>query len=191
MTFFDVLVLISLAYSTASGAMTGLVRSLSTTVGVVVGLMLALVFYREAAQFFRMIGFSEVTALCLGMISPMVLALAASAVLSYSLREVLKKLGLTVLDRVGGGALGLARAVLFWSLIYLAFTAFPIRLQFIEGAQTGPILKAGAQVLAFISSQDVEKRFDQGVAELRKLKAGLSSTPPKEKAPQPDSKERR
>jgi hypothetical protein len=50
--------------------------------------------------------------------------------------------------------------------MYLALTAFPVRLGFVRDARTAPALAEGARVLALVTSSDLRARF---LAEYRRL----------------------
>lgn len=170
MTGFDILIFLIAGFSAFSGAMKGLIRSVFSFGAVVVGIVAALVFHDEAAAFISWLGASENVALVVGFLIPIGVCVLAGSFLSNKLRKTLKKTGLTSVDRLGGAGLGLVRAWLIGSAIFLAVTAFPIRITAVEQAVTMPFLSLGAQMLVSVASQDLSGKFQKGIAELRQLK---------------------
>jgi hypothetical protein len=43
--------------------------------------------------------------------------------------------------------------------MYLALTAFPVRIEAVEKAETAPVLAEGARLMALFTSQDLRTRF--------------------------------
>jgi hypothetical protein len=52
------------------------------------------------------------------------------------------------------------------SVIYLALTAFPVRLETVAEARTAPALAEGAKLISWLTSADMRARFE---AEYRRL----------------------
>jgi membrane protein required for colicin V production len=71
----------------------------------------------------------------------------------------LRRVRLGWLDRSLGASFGLIRGLAVCSILYLALTAFPVRLDSVARARTAPILAAGARLLATFTSPDVRTRF--------------------------------
>jgi membrane protein required for colicin V production len=168
MTFFDLFVLLIVGASVASGALRGLVRALVTLAALVLGLFAAAQTYEPAGALLRGLGLFEspeaaraggfllVAGLCLG------LGLLAG----QSLRAGLRQARLEWFDRALGALFGLARGAALCSAIYLALTAFPVRLETVEQARTGPALAACARLLALCTSGEVRARFLAGYQRL-------------------------
>ncbi|HEY0376422.1 MAG TPA: CvpA family protein, partial [Pyrinomonadaceae bacterium] len=78
----------------------------------------------------------------------------------------LRRLHLEWLDRLLGGAFGLLRGWAVCSVLYLALTAFPVRLSSVTGAQTAPLLAQGAKMLGVFTSQEVRTRFYKSYTDL-------------------------
>lgn len=178
MTAFDILIFIIAGFSAFSGALKGLTHSVFSFGAVIVGLAAAFVFYDDVAAFLRWFGASTNVALVVGFLIPIVICVVAGGAISHKLRKTLKKTGLTGLDRLGGAGLGLVRAWLIGSAIFLAVTAFPIKIEAVEKAVTMPVLSIGAQMLVSVASQDLSGKFQKGIAELRQLKQTHLKTGP-------------
>jgi hypothetical protein len=50
--------------------------------------------------------------------------------------------------------------------MYLALTAFPVRLSSVQDARTAPALATGARLLSFVTSADLRTRFLAGYKRL-------------------------
>ena len=87
------------------------------------------------------------------------IVLAAGFVLGESARAGLRRAKLEWFDRALGAGFGLLRGVAVCSVVYLALTAFPVRLEAVARARTGPALAEGARLLALCTSSEVRARF--------------------------------
>ena len=161
MTVFDLFVLAIVGASVASGALRGLVRALVTVFGLAAGFLVATYTYRSAGAFLRGFGLveSHETAHAAGFLLMVGVVLAAGFVLGGSVRAGLRRARLEWFDRALGAGFGLVRGVAVCSVVYLALTAFPVRLESVAQARTAPALAEGARLLALCTSDDVRARF--------------------------------
>ena len=168
MTFFDFFVLLIVGASVASGALRGLVRAAVTLVALVVGLAAAAQTYGPAGEMLRGFGLfeSREAASAGGFLLVAGLCLGLGFVAGQTLRAGLRHARLEWFDRALGALFGLARGAALCSAVYLALTAFPVRLQTVEQARTAPALAAGARLLALCTSSEVRARFLAGYQRL-------------------------
>ena len=161
MTFFDLFVLAIVGASVAAGALRGMVRALITGLGLAVGFVVATHTYRAAGAFLRGLGAVETVEAshAAGFLLMTGLVLLAGFVLGESARAGLRRAKLEWFDRALGAGFGLVRGVAVCSVAYLALTAFPVRLESVARAQTGPALAEGARLLALCTSEEVRARF--------------------------------
>jgi membrane protein required for colicin V production len=161
MTFFDLFVLAIVGASVAAGALRGMVRALIAVFGLAVGFILATHTYESAGALLRSLGVVESieAAHAGGFLLVTGLVLLAGLVLGEFARAGLRRARLEWFDRVLGACFGLVRGVAVCSVVYLALTAFPVRLDSVAKARTGPALAEGARLLALCTSNDVRARF--------------------------------
>jgi membrane protein required for colicin V production len=161
MTVFDLFVLAIVGASVAAGALRGLVRALITVFGLAAGIFVATHTYQAAGAFLRGFGLVESpeAAHAAGFLLMVGVVLAAGFILGESARVGLRRARLEWFDRALGAGFGLLRGVAVCSVIYLALTAFPVRLESVERARTAPALAEGARLLALCTSDDVRARF--------------------------------
>ena len=161
MTVFDLFVLAIVGASVAAGALRGLVRALITGLGLVAGFLVATYTYQAAGTFLRRLGaFESVEAShAAGFLLMTGVVLLVGFVLGESARAGLRRARLEWFDRALGAGFGLVRGVAVCSVVYLALTAFPVRLESVQTARTGPALAEGARLLALCASGEVRARF--------------------------------
>ena len=161
MTVFDFIVLALVGASVVAGALRGLVRALTTCAALIVGLFVAAHGYESAGAVLRGLGvvadgaaanaggFLLITGAALG------LGFVAGRLATGGLRRA----RLEWFDRALGATFGLVRGLAVCSVLYLALTAFPVRLDSVAEARTAPVLAEGARLLAAFTSEDVRARF--------------------------------
>ena len=161
MTFFDLFVLAIVGASVAAGALRGFVRALIASVGLVIGFFVASHTYEQAGAFLRGLGLVESVeaGYAAGFLLMVGIVLALGFIVGESVRAGLKRAKLQWFDRALGAGFGLVRGVAVCSVVYLALTAFPVRLEAVAQARTGPALAEGARLLALCTSDEVRARF--------------------------------
>ena len=170
MTFFDLIVICLVGASVVAGALRGAVRALVATAALLVGLIVAGQSYEWAGGWLRSLGVVETRAAAgaAGFLLVASLFLSAGFAAGALLRDALRRAKLGWLDRALGASFGCLRGAAVCSAMYLALTAFPVRLGFVRDARTAPALAEGARALALVTSSDLRARF---LAEYRRLSA--------------------
>jgi membrane protein required for colicin V production len=161
MTVFDFIVLALIGASVVSGALRGLVRALITGVALMVGLFVAARGYETAGNLLRAFDVVESSAAAHagGFLLIVLVALALGFIVGRLIAGGLKRARLEWFDRVLGAVFGFVRGLAVCSIMYLALTAFPVRLSSVTQARTAPVLAFGAQMLSAFTSSDVRTRF--------------------------------
>jgi membrane protein required for colicin V production len=168
MTFFDFLVLALTAASVVSGAMRGIVRALLTGAALIIGLFIAAQGYEAVGAILRglkLVESKEAANAC-GFLLIMTVALVGGFLAGRVVTGGLKHVRLEWFDRVLGGAFGLLRGLAVCSILYLALTAFPVRLNSVREARTAPILAQGAKLVGLFTSRELRTRFYESYSEL-------------------------
>lgn len=169
MTTLDYFVLIVVAASIASGATRGVIKGIISVSSAVAGLVLAAQLYPYAASLLSGFVSTVRAANLLGFVAVFLAALAGGSLLVRLMRGGLKRARLDWIDHTLGAAFGLARGWLICSAIYLALTAFPVKIEAVERAAFAPALLEGTRVIAYLTSQDLRGRFTSGYAAIRQL----------------------
>ncbi len=169
MTFLDYFVLFVAAASIILGASRGILKGIISVISTVAGLIAAAYLYGHAAVAFRGVTTTSRAANLLGFVAVFLLFLIAGGLLSRWLRRKLKRARLRWMDRLLGAAFGLARGWLVCSAVYLALTAFPVRLDAVERAMFAPALLEGTRVISYVTSSELRERFFNGYSTVQGL----------------------
>jgi len=161
MTVFDLIVLALIGSSVVAGALRGLVRALIATAALLVGLFVAARGFDVVGTLLRSIGLVESAAAAQagGFLLIVGAALALGFIVGQLARGSLKRARLEWADRILGALFGLARGLAVCAVIYLALTAFPVRLRAVTEARTAPALALSAQALSYLTSKELRARF--------------------------------
>ena len=169
MNFLDYFVLTVVIVSTGFGALKGVLKGVFSLVSMIVGLFAAIYLYSFAAIIFSSFVTGERSANLLGFIFVFLLFVIAGSFVSGKLRGALKRAKLDWVDQALGAAFGFIRAWLFCSVIYLALTAFPVRLEAVRNATFAPFLLEGTRVISYLASPDLRDRFYSGYQTVKNL----------------------
>ncbi|HEV2914653.1 MAG TPA: CvpA family protein [Pyrinomonadaceae bacterium] len=161
MTFFDFIVLAMVGASVVAGALRGLVRALLTGVALLAGLFVAAQGYETAGALLRQLGAvdSGAAANAYGFLLIVGVALLCGFIAGRFVKGGLRRARLSWLDGTLGASFGLVRGLAVCSILYLALTAFPVRLDAVAEARSAPILAEGARLLVNFTSSDIRARF--------------------------------
>jgi uncharacterized membrane protein required for colicin V production len=162
LTALDYIVILIALISAAAGWRRGLLRSVVTIGAALLGLVLAANFYGYAGAMLAVLTTTQRAADLLGFGVIFLTTLAAGAFGGYRLRTALDRRRLTWVDRSLGATAGLARAWLVSAAIYMALTAFPVRIEAVERSSLAPVLVEGTRALAYLGSRDFRQRFAEG-----------------------------
>src|ERR1041385_5058946 len=146
MTVFDFFVLAIVGASVAAGVLRGFVRALIATFGLVLGLFVAAHTYETAGALLRGLGVVESNAAAHagGFLLVTGLVLLVGFVAGEFVKSGLRRARLGWLDAALGAGFGFLRGVGVCSVVYLALTAFPVRIESGAGARPGPAPARGA-----------------------------------------------
>jgi membrane protein required for colicin V production len=161
MTLFDLIVIALVGASLIAGALRGFVRALVATLAMLLGVVFAARSYETAGVALRALGVVESSAAAnaCGFLSLVGCALALGFLAGGLLRGGLRRAKLEWMDRVLGALFGFARGMAVCCVVYLALTAFPVRLATVEEARTAPALAEGARLISWLTSEDMRARF--------------------------------
>ena len=158
----DWLIAITLAVSTVTAFMSGLVRSLFSLAGLLLGVLIAAWYAPRLAEYFRGDVNPFALARALAFVLILVAVYVAAALLGRLLRGAFQAVGLGFLDRLGGAAFGLIRGTLLLAALLLPFGVF---LQQFEAARTSvlmPYLLQASHGISFVMPRDFRKHLPLG-----------------------------
>jgi membrane protein required for colicin V production len=116
MNWVDVVIIIYLALSIISGFAQGLIRSLLSIIGLIVGILLASHFYKQLGDILTFISNRNVADI-VAFIVILLAVMGIAALIGLVLRSIIKAIMLGWIDKLGGSVLGLILGALSVSAI--------------------------------------------------------------------------
>jgi membrane protein required for colicin V production len=168
MTIFEIAVLLVILLSALAGFATGLIRSVFSLAGLILGIAIASARYKVVAH--RLGGlidspaFAQLVAFCIVAILVMVLAGLAG----WFLRKLVHGVGLGWLDRSLGLLFGILRGALLVTLLVMALAAFFPTTAWMQDTWLEQRFLGAAQAATHLTTPEMKARVLDGIAHLRK-----------------------
>ena len=93
----------------------------------------------------------------------------AAGMAGRTARWIMKKSGLSFVDRLLGGALGLLRGCLIVAVIVVSMTAFTPSSRWLAGSEWAPYFQAVGRAAIWVAPAELRARFYQGLDLLRRM----------------------
>jgi membrane protein required for colicin V production len=162
LNYLDILALLILLVSVVTAVAKGLMLELLSLASVVVGLLLAVMFYPDLAEWLGFLGLSvDLAAEFLGFVVIFVGTLAVGTVAGVFVNKILKQLHLKLIDRFLGGIFGFLRGYLINAVIFLALTAFQMKQELLADSKLAEFFLAGARILVIFVPEDLKTQFQE------------------------------
>jgi membrane protein required for colicin V production len=179
MSVADWILLAFLLLSVVGAAMEGFFRVAFGLAGLVVGYLLAAWQYQHLAAWFATFLKSprvgEIAGFLIIFFAVLVFAGFAGRVASW----LMKKAGLTTLDRFLGAVLGLLRGALVVAIVLTAIAAFAPTAEWLHDSQLAPYFLVGGRAAIWLAPSELRQRFYQGLDYIRHAPASLEPIEPK------------
>ncbi len=169
MTLLDYVVLLIVGVSIALGYWKGLIKGAIALLSALVALLIAAQTYEYAAMLFEGSAASARAANLLGFALIFVAVLMAGSLFSRWLRKGIKRAQLAWVDHWLGAGFGLLRGWLIGSTLYLALTAFPVKLEAVEHSVFAPVLLEGTRLISYLTSSEMRERFYDGYLQVQQI----------------------
>lgn len=168
MNHFDILILTILAYGLIRGIFRGLVREISSIIGVLGGFFAAYSYYPHVA---KSISVWIANPVYLNIVSYLLIFIGVIlivGILAVVIKYLLNIAYLGWVDRVFGALSGLLKAVLISCVLFIMLTAFlPKGAPMIQNATLSPPLASASEVLAKVLSKEMKENFASKLKEFR------------------------
>jgi membrane protein required for colicin V production len=159
----DWMILVVILASIIQAIRAGFFREAFGVVGLVLGYLLAAWKYGSLAgwleSFLRSQAFSEVAGFLIIFLAVTILASVAGRVARWAVKES----GLSFLDRILGGALGLVRGCLVVAVVLMAMTAFSPASQWLQDSRLAPYFLVVGRAAIWVAPSEMRARFYQGL----------------------------
>ena len=183
MSVADWIILAFLVFSTIAAAYQGFFREAFRLAGLVVGYLLAAWQYHRPAEWFapylKSVWIGEIAGFLIIFFAVLILAGVAGRITRWMMKEA----GLSTIDRILGGVLGLLKGVLVVSVVLTAMAAFAPAAKWLAGSGLAPYFLVGGRAAVWLAPSELRNRFYQGLDYLRKVHAGAESAQPQPAGP--------
>jgi membrane protein required for colicin V production len=169
MNSFDILIIVVLGYSLVRGLFRGLVKEVSSIIGVLGGFYAAYTYYKVLAGLLA--GLIHDTSY-LNILSFLIIfcgVLIVVGVLGVVIKYLLNIAFLGWVDRIGGVIFGVLKGILIVSILFITLTAFlPKGTAFIQNSELAPHVSWISEKMANAISEEMKQDFKAKLGELKK-----------------------
>ncbi len=174
----DWIILLVILVSVIQAASSGFFQEAFGIAGLVFGYLLAAWQYHRLAERFapylKSLWLGEIAAFLIIFLAVMILAGIAGRIARWAMKES----GLSFLDRILGGALGLLRGSLIVAVVLVSMTAFTPTSKRLEGSQLAPYFLVVGRAVIWVAPAELRARFYQGLDLLRHGQQPAPATAP-------------
>ena len=166
---FDILILVILGYSLVRGLFRGLVKEISSVIGVFGGFYAAYTYFKVLAGMLSGL-IKDVS--YLNILSFLIIfcgVLIVVSVLGVIIKYLLNITFLGWVDRIGGVVFGIAKGILIIAVLFISLTAFlPKGSAFLKNSVLAPHVSWVSEEMAKVVSQEMKLDFKTKLGELKK-----------------------
>ncbi len=166
---FDILISVILGYSLVRGLFRGLVKELSSIIGVLGGFYAAYTYYMVLARLLSGLIKDPVYLNILSFLIIFCLVLIFVSILGVIIKYLLNITFLGWVDRIGGVGFGIVKGILIVSILFITLTAFlPKGTPFIKNSALAPHVSWFSEKMAKAVSKEMKRDFVAKLEELKK-----------------------
>jgi membrane protein required for colicin V production len=166
---FDIIIIVILGYSLVRGIFRGLVKEVSSIVGVLGGFYASFTYYPKLAKLLS--GLIRETAY-LNILSFLIIfcsVLIVVGILGIIIKYLLNIAFLGWVDRIGGVGFGFIKGILIASVLFITLTAFlPKGSAFLKNSMLAPRVSWVSEKMAKVISKQMKQEFIAKLGELKK-----------------------
>jgi len=166
---FDIIIIVILGYSLVRGIFRGLVKEVSSIIGVLGGFYAAFTYYPMLAKLLS--GLIKETSY-LNILSFMIIfcsVLIIVGILGVIIKYLLNIAFLGWVDRIGGVCFSLVKGILIASVLFITLTAFlPKGSAFLKNSMLAPHVSWVSEKMAKVVSKEMKQDFMAKLGELKK-----------------------
>jgi membrane protein required for colicin V production len=168
MTAADWIIVAVIVLSIIQAAVSGFFHEAFGIAGLIVGYLLAAWNYQRLAARYapqlKSMWLGEIGAFLVIFLAVLVIAGIAGRIT----RHVVKEAGLSFVDRILGGALGLLRGILIVAVVLMSMAAFTPTSTWLEGSELAPYFLVVGRAAIWVAPPELRGRFYQGLDLLRR-----------------------
>jgi membrane protein required for colicin V production len=167
--FFDIIVIVILGYCLIRGVFRGLIKELSSIIGVLGGFYAAFTYYplvaKPLSKWITNTGYLNILSFLILFCGVFIIISILGIIINY----LLKIAFLSWLDRILGSVFGAMKGVLIVSVLFIALTAFlPKGTPVIKDSLLSPYVTLVSEKIAKVVSKDMKHAFSAKIATIKK-----------------------
>src|SRR5208282_3460702 len=183
MSIADWIILGFLVFSVTAAALEGFFFEAFRLAGLVVGYLLAAWQYHRLADWFAPHLKSPWLGEIAGFLIIFFAVLIVAGIAGRIARRVMKKAGLSAIDRFLGAVLGLLKGVLVVAIVLTAMAAFAHDAKWLEGSELAPYFLVGGRAAIWLAPPELRHRFYQGLDTMRQVHSATDKVQPQSSGP--------
>ncbi len=166
---FDIIIIVILGYSLVRGIFRGLVKEVSSIIGVLGGFYAAFTYYTMLAKLLSSLIKETAYLNILSFLIIFCSVLIVVGILGIIIKYLLNIAFLGWVDRIGGVGFGLVKGILIASILFITFTAFlPKGSAFLKNSMLAPHVSWVSEKMAKVVSKEMKQDFMAKLGELKK-----------------------
>ncbi len=166
MNWLDIILLTIMVLAAIVGIFKGLVKQVIGLVAVIAGLILACLYYEQAALIFEKLVKNRLLSNFLGFLIIFVVVLIAGAILGHLFTKAMKG-PLAFANRLFGAVFGFLKAVLICGIIVFALVSFEIAKPAVETSVVAPACLGVTRAMINMIPQDLRAKFNESYQRIR------------------------
>lgn len=160
MNLFDILIIIILLYCVVRGIFRGLLKEMSSLIGVFGGFYAAYTYYSEVGKYLNKWITNPNYINILSFLLIFVCVFLIISILGIIIKYILKIVFLGWVDRVFGAVFGILKGILISSVLLIVFTAFlPDSANILKTSKTSPYLAVVSNKMIKVTPKDLKREY--------------------------------
>jgi len=166
---FDIIIIVILGYCLVRGIFRGLVKEVSSIIGVLGGFYAAYTYYNKLAKLIASLMRETAYLNILSFLIIFCSVLIIVGILGVIIKYLLNIAFLGWVDRIGGVCLGLVKGILIASILFITLTAFLHKgSAFLKNSMLAPHVSWVSEKMAKVVSKEMKQDFMAKLGELKK-----------------------
>lgn len=162
MNFLDIIFLVIIAFFFLRGIYRGLVQEISSLVAIFLGFFLANKYWQKVLPYIQSLLPTETWAKIVSYLAILLGVMFLVFILSTILKHLLKMAFLGWLDKIGGGGLGLIKAIILCSIILVVLTSFlPANSEVLQTSKLAPYVHRSSNLLGKLLPSELKTKFNE------------------------------
>jgi membrane protein required for colicin V production len=166
MNWLDIILLTIMILTAIIGIFKGFVKQVIGLIAVILGLVLACLYYERTAAVFETFVKNRLLSNFLGFLLLFVAVLIAGAILGHLITKAMKG-PLAIANRLFGAVFGFIKAVLICGIIVFALVSFEIAKPALETSVLAPACLGVTRAVINMIPQDLRAKFNKSYKEIR------------------------